>query len=211
MITVVISSHNYGHLAAHAIESVLAQTRKADHILFVDDGVGDCAHLPALYPQVEFVLREKNLGVVDNFNDMLTRVQTDRVMFLGADNWLREDTLEKLDDQKADIVSYDWHIVGEGAQEFKRLLSHNQLQPSKYGDLYTFIPGDITKGNYIHGSSLYNVEIAKVAGGYERNPHSKNTEEDWMLFKKMIFQGAFHAHVPEPMLFYRRHNRNHNI
>ena len=37
MITVVISSYKYGHLAAHCIESVLCQTKKADKILFVDD------------------------------------------------------------------------------------------------------------------------------------------------------------------------------
>jgi hypothetical protein len=53
MITVVISSYKYGHLAAHCIESVLCQTKKADKILFVDDGVGDCHHLPKLYPSIE--------------------------------------------------------------------------------------------------------------------------------------------------------------
>ena len=41
-ITVVIASYQYGHLAAHCIESVLCQSRKPDKILFVDDGVGDC-------------------------------------------------------------------------------------------------------------------------------------------------------------------------
>ena len=95
-ITVVIASYKYGHLAAHCIESILAQTKPADKILFVDDGVGDCSHLPPIYPEVEYILRDKNLGTVENFQDMLMRVTTERCMFIGADNWLRPDTLQIL-------------------------------------------------------------------------------------------------------------------
>ena len=42
--SLVISSYKYGHLAAHAIESALCQTKPFDSIYFVDDGVGDCGH-----------------------------------------------------------------------------------------------------------------------------------------------------------------------
>ena len=34
MITVVVASYRYGHLAAHCIESLLSQTRPPDHIIF---------------------------------------------------------------------------------------------------------------------------------------------------------------------------------
>ena len=63
MITIVISSFHYGHLASHCIESVLSQTKRPERILFVDDGAGDCEHLQKIYPEVEYVLREQNLGV----------------------------------------------------------------------------------------------------------------------------------------------------
>ena len=43
MLTVVVASYQYGHLAAHCIESLLSQTKAPDKILFVDDGVGDPA------------------------------------------------------------------------------------------------------------------------------------------------------------------------
>ena len=45
MLTIVIASYRYGHLAAHCIESILSQTKAPEKILFVDDGVGDCGHL----------------------------------------------------------------------------------------------------------------------------------------------------------------------
>jgi glycosyltransferase involved in cell wall biosynthesis len=84
--TLVIASYRYGHLAAHSIETALSQSKPFDKIIFVDDAAGDCTHLQKLYPQVEFLFREKNLGIVANFQDMLNRVQTDYVMFLGADS-----------------------------------------------------------------------------------------------------------------------------
>ncbi len=191
-ITVVIASYKYGHLAAHAIESVLAQTKKADSILFVDDAAGDCTHLPLLYPELDYTLRIKNLGVVANFNDMLQKVHTDRVVFLGADNWLRQDALERLSYSLADVTSYDVAIVGE-----------------KKDGLIGAVGGEIWKG-VLHGSSMYNVQMAKDQGGYERAQGTEHTEEDRMLFTKMLNAGGSRAHLDQPLLFYRRHRSNGN-
>ena len=113
MLTVVVASYKYGHLAAHCIESLLSQTKAPERILFVDDGVGDCVHLPVIYPEVEYVLRKENLGTVDNFQDMLMRVETEYTMFIGADNWFRSDTVEKLLGQDTDIVTYEVMVTGE--------------------------------------------------------------------------------------------------
>ena len=92
MISVIIASYRYGHLAAHCIESLLSQTTLPSRILFVDDGGLDCSHLPSLYPDIEYIFRQKNLGVVDNFHDMLSKVNTEYVLFIGADNWLRSES-----------------------------------------------------------------------------------------------------------------------
>lgn len=205
MITVVVASYKYGHLASQAIESVLGQTLKPK-VLFVDDGAGDCGHLPNLYPEVEFVLRDKNLGTVDNFQDMLMRVETDKCMFLGADNYLRPDTLEILNEVEADIVSYDISIIGDDKQDFCTRVGANEVEDGY--NIWRFVKGDIERGNYIHGSSLYNTKLAKEVG-YKPSGNSR-TEEDWMLFKGMLRNGASHSHIPIPLLYYRRHRVNFN-
>ena len=105
MITIVIASYHYGHLAAHCIESILAQTQSPAKVWFVDDGGSDCEHLPELYPELNYVLRTKNLGTVENFQDMLDRVTTEYVRFIGADNWLRADAVEHLSKATTDIVT----------------------------------------------------------------------------------------------------------
>lgn len=202
MITVVIASYKYGHLASHAIDSVLSQTKTPDRVLFVDDGAGDCTMLPYLYPEVEFVLRDSNLGIVDNFNDMLQHADG-RVLFLGADNWLRQDALEQLSKVDADIVSYDIAITGTDGPRFaKTRASHTH----EGYPVWHFEPKDIEVENYIHGSSLYNATIAKQYG--YRHSGKSHSEEDHMLFREMLRNGATHKHVSEPLLYYRRHREN---
>lgn len=209
-ITVAIMSYRYGHLVAHAIESVLSQDTKPDKILVVDDGVGDCRHVPKLYPQVEFVERERNYGIVANFQDVLFSVDTDRLMMLGADNWLMPDCLRWCSAwADHDIVSYDLYITGSEAKVFAE-----HVNAVKSGGVYVWRwdrwdQDDIEKKNYIHGSSLYNVALARRAGGY-RHSGNEHTEEDWMLWKAMLSLGASHQHIAMPLMCYRKHTYNFN-
>ncbi len=204
-ITVAIMSYGYAHLASHAVESVLAQTRKADEVIIVDDGKHDGIEAVAQRYGIQAIVRENNLGIIDNFNEVQKRAQTDYLLMLGADNWLHRDCLADMHDvvvnDQADIVSTDIEIWGTEAQDFAQ-----QVNAQDY--VWKFTQGDIEQGNYIHGSSLYRVALAKEVGGYERNPASVKTEEDWMLWRKMLRAGAKHTHIKRPHLIYRRHKAN---
>ena len=198
MLTIVIASYGYGHLAAHCIETVLAQTLSPEKILFVDDGAKDCLHLPSFYPQLDYVFRETNFGIVDNFQDMLLRVNTQYVMFLGADNWLRSDAVELLSLQQTDIVTYDIVVTGELKEEII------QRVPGKthpyHGDLYW----DRQGGH--HGSMMYKTAIGKKIG-YSKN-QTEHPQEDWNLWDEMINLGASVSSVNQGLLYYRRHKEN---
>lgn len=198
----VIASYKYGHLASHCIESVLAQSKPFDKIYFVDDGGGDCGHLPYLYPQVYFHFRAENIGIVDNFQDMLENVETDKVMFLGADNWLRSDALSHLSLQESDIVTYDIIVTGELRQELYQAYSHS-MKPYQ-GDWYW------ERKFKHHGSMLYDVQKALSVGGYEHNKKSDRTDEDENLWDKLNKAGATISHIPQGLLYYRRHKENFN-
>lgn len=197
----VIASYKYGNLASQAIESALSQTKKFDKIWFVDDGIGDCKHLPNIYPEINYVFRETNLGTVDNFQDMLNRVDTDYVMFLGADNWLRDDTLEELSKHSEDIVMYDIMVTGELKDEI--IKRHIKELSEKEGGWYWN-----RKGTY-HGSMLYKTSKAKEVGGYNSG-YGTRTLEDRELFNRMIKSSATITHIPEAFLYYRRHRENFN-
>lgn len=201
MITVVIASYRYGHLAAHCIESLLSQSRRPEQILFVDDGAGDCGHLPNLYPEVKFLLREKNLGVVANFQDMLERVESEYVMFVGADNWLRSDAIELLSAARTDIVTYNIVITGE----LKSQIAHHFPHATKalHGDVYWRRAGEH------HGSMLYRTAMGRRVGYSRREGgHPEHPQEDWKLWECMLAAGASVSHLDQALLYYRRHREN---
>ena len=200
MITVVIASFKYGHLAAHCIESLLSQTLAPAKILFVDDGVSDCHHLPELYPEIEYIFRPQNLGTVDNFQDMLMRVKTEYVLFIGADNWLRSDAIELLSSATTDIVTYDIVVTGELKDE---MLSRVPGQTKPYlGNLYW------DRQDQHHGSMMYRTALGLEIGYKKRYENGIHPQEDWNLWDKMLEKGATVASLKEGLLYYRRHREN---
>jgi len=200
MITVIIASYRYGHLAAHCIESLLSQTIAPSKILFVDDGGMDCNHLPLLYPDIEYILRPSNLGTVDNFQDMLSRVQTEYVLFIGADNWLRSDSIELLSTATTDIVTYDIVVTGELKDEILTRVP-GETRPH-LGDFYW------DRQDQHHGSMMYRTDFGQRVGYQRRFEHGRHPQEDWNLWDKMLEQGATVASLQEGLLFYRRHREN---
>jgi len=200
MITVIIASYKYGHLAAHCIESLLSQTTTPARILFVDDGGLDCNHLPILYPNIEYIFRSENLGVVDNFQDMLSRVNTEYVLFIGADNWLRSDAIELLSNASTDIVTYDIVVTGELKEEIL-IRVPGETVPYQ-GDLYW------NRQDQHHGSMLYRTAFGQKIGYKKRYEDGIHPQEDWNLWDKMIEQDATVASLKEGLLFYRRHREN---
>jgi glycosyltransferase involved in cell wall biosynthesis len=200
MITVVIASYRYGHLAAHCIESLLSQTIQPARILFVDDGGFDCNHLPLLYPDIEYLLRQENLGVVANFQDILSKINTEYVLFIGADNWLRSDAIGLLSNASTDIVTYDIVVTGELKEEIL-LRVPGETQPYQ-GDLYW------DRQEQHHGSMMYRTAFGQKIGYQKRYEDGAHPQEDWNLWDKMIEQGATVASLKEGLLFYRRHREN---
>lgn len=203
-ITVVICSYHYAHLASHCVESVLAQTLKPTRILLVDDGAHDGIEQIADRYGIQCLIRPENLGIARNFDDIVRHIETERAMLLGADNYLRPDALELLSKHDADIVSSDIALVGDNVEEW---LSHRPLLKIEYQDgypIWRFEKKDINKDNYIHGSSLFNASMVHECRGNNINGGCV----DWEMWKDIINAGGTHIHVPEPLLYYRRHKAN---
>jgi glycosyltransferase involved in cell wall biosynthesis len=211
--TLVIASYGYGHLAAHAIETALAQTKKFDKILFVDDGCGDCYHVLDLYSNsIDITIWSKNKGTVATYNEILNRVDTDYVMFMGADDWLRSDALELIDNEigsyntlvsRSPVVCvYDIMVTGEVYYDIYK--NHSHQMTAKNGDYYWNI-----HGNH-HGSMMYPTEVIKQLGGFRPSYESSRVGEDLYMWVKMMRNDIKAIHVREALLYYRRHKNNFN-
>ena len=175
-------------------------TGTLQHIASSHDGAFDCNHLPILYPHIEYILRKKNLGVVDNFQDILSQISTEYVLFIGADNWLRSDAIELLSNASTDILTYDIVFTGELKEEILVRVPGETLPYQ--GDLYW------NRQDQHHGSMMYRTAFGQRIGYKKRYEDGYHPQEDWNLWDKMLEQGATVASLKEGLLFYRRHREN---
>ena len=209
-IGVAITSYNYGHLLAQAIESVLGQTRKVDQILIVDDASFDMSAGIAKLYNLPFIQRSVNLGTQKNFHKILMEeMHTDLMMFLGADNWLHPKYLElteqKIND-KIKVVGTDCFIVGEYAKKISKLAVVHNWHADKEGyPVWSYKKTDILKDNYIHGSALFDLEVARRIGGFK-----DDRVIDYDLWKAFFRAGYELEVINEPLLYYRKHRFNFN-
>lgn len=220
-VSVVIVSYNYGMYAAQAIDSILSQTQIPDRILYVDDcsAKDDVGYEVAKKFGVEVIRREGNYGVLKNFQDILfNQVKTDRMIMLGADNWFRNDAIEKMAAEEADIVSTDYYTTGSGVKETRIAANPKYVYENGYYirkfphyDSPERLKAKILNKNFIHGSSMFNVILSRACGGYKimtPNSSGKRLSEDWGNWRGMIAGGARVNHIAEPLLYYRKHRFN---
>ena len=218
-ICVVIVSYNYGAFLAEAVESVLQQTYLPDSVLIMDDASEDATpevgrKYAALHPElVSFLRNEQNLGIVDTFNRAVERTRSDYICFLGADNRLPSNYLERaiavLDRDPQVAVAYtDFMLFGARAQE--EYLRHDALRRGRIvdGTYYEIVFPEFSKaafleGSFMHGSSVYRREAFERVGGYRAQG---NRPEDANLFRRMIRAGYSAGKVPGTWLEYRQHS-----
>jgi len=91
-VSVVIPAYNVGKFIARTLDSVLAQTRRADEIIVVDDGSTDeTSEVVARYGDKVKYIRQENAGVGAARNTAIKAAQHQWIAFLdGDDEWLPE-------------------------------------------------------------------------------------------------------------------------
>lgn len=89
-VTAIITTHNRAGMLPHAVASVLAQKRKADEIIIVDDGSNDStsAHFAGLPTQCS-ILRQTHSGISAARNMAIQHAKSEWLAFLDDDDeWL---------------------------------------------------------------------------------------------------------------------------
>jgi glycosyltransferase involved in cell wall biosynthesis len=197
-ISVIIPSYNAAGFIAETIESVLAQTRRADQVLIIDDGSkDDTVAVASRYAPAVEVISQVNAGPAAARNHGLDRATGDLIAFLDADDlWLPE----KLARQEAFLLaSPDLVGVGGGFIEFG------------HGPEAAFaVPDDaasrrLTALDYLVGFLFYpsTLMIRRSLGGAVRFP--KGLEGEDLIYEAMLRTKGPIGSLPEPMVRKRAH------
>ena len=122
LISVIMACYNAASYIEEAISSVLQQTNANTEVIVVDDGSTDDStvivnRLASDHPGQVYLKHQGHSGPYPARNLGLHEARGDFVAFLDADDWWREDCLEKLmqalQDSQADLAYCGWQNVGD--------------------------------------------------------------------------------------------------
>ena len=222
-IACIIASYNYGDYLVEAVESVLRQTILPNEILISDDCSDDDTQLIAegymkKYPDlIRYNRNKKNLGIIDHFNKAISLTKSEYIFFLGADNRILSNYIEEcagvLDKKSVIGIAYtDYAFFGTRAKlayeaiydEWKGEIRQNtyyQVNFPAYKTNEELMEG-MKRNSFIHGSSMYRRKAFNSIGGYLKS----NSAEDYILFKRMIYNGWIAKKASKTNLEYRQHS-----
>jgi len=187
-----------------AITSVLRQTWTHTEIIVVDDGSRDASpeivkRLAEMHPDRIRLKHLKHSGPYPARNLGLRHARGDFIAFLDADDWWREDCLEKLlatlQDEAADLSYCGWQNVGE------HILSPEPYVPPAYekeDPAAAFLKSCPWP---IHAALIRRTVLDAVEGFSERLFSSM----DYDLWLRILAHTANMVRVPEVMAYYRWH------
>lgn len=202
LVSVVITSFNYGKFVAAAVDSVLAQTFKDLEVIVVEGGSSDSTSRLTVAglqpPRMRVLMQGTGHRPGANRNFGISQARGRYVCCLDADDTLAPTYIEKavflLERHGYDVVSGAMDKVGS---EFGRL--HILEQP----DLE-----DILEGNPVLTCAVFRRSLWEKAGGY-RDVDSKvasHVQEDWAFWIRLAALGArFRNLHHDPVLRHRVH------
>ena len=204
LISVIMACYNSASYIEEAISSVLRQTCANTEVIVVDDGSTDNSpdivrRLASDHPQQVHLKHQDHSGPYPARNLGLDEARGEFVAFLDADDWWREDCLEKLmhalQDSQADVAYCGWQNVGD-----HKLSSEPYIPPAYEEDdpVAAFLTGCPWP---IHAALIRRPVLEAVNGFSERLFSSM----DYDLWLRTLAHTDNIIRVPKVLAYYRWH------
>lgn len=202
-VSVVIPTYNQSQFLACAIESVLANTMQPVDIVVVDDGGDDRAAVEvcARYARVRF-MRQENQGVSATRNSGMRTSTGDWILFLDADDWLKEDAIANL----ASAVRSSPHVglvIGRSERQSTDGLSkcqQSRLVDGSAGSYCGLLAADIL---WHPAQVLFRKNVLEENGGWKLRVGA----EDLELLLRIASRNSYVA-IPNVVSVYFQHAGN---
>lgn len=121
LISIVIATYNAEEFLATAIQSVINQTYQNYELIVIDGGSKDKTQsiIEQNRPHITYTVSERDNGIYDAWNKGVKAAKGDWIAFIGADDSLQPDALEKY----ADYISKNgsqWDIISSKGELIER-------------------------------------------------------------------------------------------
>jgi glycosyltransferase involved in cell wall biosynthesis len=209
-ITVIVPCWNYGMFLRECLDSVFMQTVMPRHVIVANDASTDNTREIAIeygervktgeFGPVNFELKSAAVrsGTIAIENMASLEVETPWMFYLDADDRLDCKYVEKVNevikanDDKLAIVYSDMRKFGNWEGDWV---------------VSDWDPVALRTGNYINGHSVFRTELFREIGGLKDGPGF----EDHQLWVDMLDlkRGYYGVRIPEPLVWYRRHDFGH--
>lgn len=213
-IDILLATYNGEKYLKEQLDSILNQTYKNIRIIISDDCSKDTT--PEILKEyqkkddrIELHIQKNNLGVVKNIEFLLKKVKSPYYMLADQDDyWLpekAEKSLEKLKEEKADLVFGDLEVVDKNLNTMYSSFNDYMLltrKINKYINSY--------KVNYLYNCITGCTVLAKKETIEKIIPlptNSKRVLHDHWIGLMVALNGKL-AYVPEKYIRYRQHGNN---
>lgn len=184
-VSVIIPVYKVEKYLKRCIESVVNQSYKNIEIILVNDGSPDkCGEICDAYAKIDSrikVIHKENGGLSSARNAGLDIASGEYIMFVDSDDWIEEDSLEKLDkymDMNYDIINFKFGFVKEDSKNIIELQS--DLKESYECDLTSYIDklfmGELS---FFIWNKLYKKDLFNDV----RFPEGRNYEDMATIYK----------------------------
>jgi glycosyltransferase involved in cell wall biosynthesis len=210
LVSVIIPSHNYAHLIAETIQSIIAQTCNDLEIIVIDDESTDntkqiVSNYSNYYPVKYFYIKHEGKATPAHaMNYGLTKAKGDFIIFVASDDLILPNYIEKcysLYTFWSCLQGIKIGLIWTGCKEFgtsdELRIPRISLTSGKY-DFFINPSGQL-------GSMLVPKDVYKKVGKYDE---TLSALEDWDMAIRILLKGYRAASVPEPLALYREHKDN---
>lgn len=203
-IAVVIPTYNRAGFVKTAIASALAQTRRPDEIVVVDDGsTDDTAAVVARYGGVVRYVRKDNGGEASARNRGVREARSTWIAFLDSDDAWEPQALERLeaasrDYPNAGLIAMRARVLSaDGTPQSK---THGKKSPGPKFSTRSLLWGDAGGVQM----PMVRRDLILAAGGFDESLPSATDCDLWL---RLSFATEM-VGIPEPLLLVRVHPEN---